>query len=365
VSRGGSLAGEDARILGTGRFLAKTAFGPGPEELRCRAYGSLSGCRLWDWMGPQVLADFFDTPGEFLEAVTRLLKDPEAQQMCLRVLPDLQRSWEVAGPCFAEYRGALRGLLACIVDLIRGHFLGQKGDLAELIVTMVPLYPAETLEAIVALLGDREVLTGPSQVLRRLREGYPVFGRYLGNDPEVLAQAVRALIELYEADDWASSEIRPVALELLAAAAADHPECREQISARFGFHLVENDFEPGQTRELKRRIAEILGFEIPSEEGVAPGGECLPGKFPSGYQGGEQPAIDLLDNEVIFPGEPFPTLSEYCGFLKAMGSAVDPVGLMANRGLSADEYVRCVTAWAELISRRDDFAIRYSQLVAG
>jgi hypothetical protein len=355
-----------ARILSTGRFLARTAFDPGPSDLRCRAYGLLSSNRFWSWIGPQSIRSFFGNPGEFLGAMTRLLRDPDAGQMWLRVLPDFQEHWADLGPCFDEHRRELRAFLDSILDLIRTRYLGNKADLAELIVTMVPLYPEESLPAIVALLGNRSVLVSPSRIFQRLREGYGVFGPCLGNYPNFLQQIVVALIELYETDDWARDEIQPTARDLLATLAAAHPGCREQIFANFGFRVVEDAFAPGRTGEVMRELAETLGIKIPCAEVIDPAGEgSQRDESCSENQDGEPQALDLLDNKVIFPGEPFPTLSEYCDFLKAMGSVADPVGLLANRGLSADDYVRCVTAWSEIISQHDDFAIRYSQLVAG
>ena len=64
------------------------------------------------------------------------------------------------------------------------------------------------------------------------------------------------------------------------------------------------------------------------------------------------------------PQTPLPTLAQYVAFLKGMGTAADPMAFMASLGLTVESYVECVTLWGEVLSRRDDLALRYARLAA-
>ena len=180
----------------------------------------------------------------------------------------------------------------------------------------------------------------------------------------MLGQTVGALLELLKLDDWATDEIRPAAAELLARAAAEYPGCRQKIAPELAPFVADMTFVSYGTRGALERLAETVGLEIAREGGKEAVGDLEQAGSHSESDLQAEPALDHLDDEVLFPGEPLPTLAAYCRSLKAMGSAVNPAEVMAALGMSVDQYVQRVAAWGEVISRRDDIAIRYSQLVA-
>ncbi len=355
------------RVLAAGRFLARIAFGPYPAKLRADAYrclayrgSSYGGYRLGEWMGPRAVSRLFDSPGEFLHGITGALRDPELGQVCLQIVDELCEHWPELGPLATEYRPAVGELVTALLDLVRTNFLGDRAKVAELLVAMVPLYPVEALPAILALLRDRDLLSRTWNILDRLRDGYSIFGPYLGSSPEALAQAVAALLELLKADDAATDRIRPAAANLLEAIAAEHSRYREVIASEIAPHLPDWTFLSG-TREELERLAEVVGITTKASDDSPP----VPADselFCSESQ--SQLALEALDNEVLLPGNPLPTLGEYCRFLKALGGAANPMEVMTGSGMTDDQYVQSVSAWGEVISRRDDVAIRYGQLMA-
>ncbi|MBZ5565345.1 MAG: hypothetical protein LAP13_23350, partial [Acidobacteriia bacterium] len=358
---------QPSKVLAAGRFLARIAFGSGPAQLRADAYGhvayhgsSYGGYRWGDWMGPRAVSKLFDGPGEFLHAITSALRDPELGQMSMSIVDELCEHWPELGPLATEYRPAVGELVTALLDLVRTNFLGDRSQIAELLVAMAPLYPAETLPAIVALLRDRDLLSRPWNILCRLRDGYSVFGQCLGNSPEALAQAVAALLELLKGDDSATDNIRPPAANLLEAIATDHPRYREEIASEIAPHLPDWTFSSGSREELER-LAEVVGIRIKASDESQP----VPADLENSCSGPQsQSLLEALDNEVLLPGNPLPTLADYCRFLKALGEAANPMEVMTASGMTDDQYVQCVSEWGEVMSRRDDVAIRYSQLMA-
>ncbi len=359
---------ERSKVFAAGRFLACIAFGPWPAQFRTDAYGNLAyhgssygGFRWGDWIGPQAVSNLFGSPGEFLCSLADVLQNPELEQMRLRVIDDLADHWLELLQLFAECRTGVGALTAALLSRVKTDFSGGADRVAQLLIAVVPLYPAEGLPAILGLLGDRDTLSRPWKVTETLRDGYSSFGQSLGRIPEALEKAVETLLESMKVDDHATDRIRPAAAVLLAKIATDFPHARHRIARGIEPHLPNWTFFSGGGGELES-LMRAVGVRIPNADEDESKGEPELPDSPSLLLQAER--LALLDDQVLLPGNPLPTLADYCRFLSEMGASANPMETMARFGMNTEQYVQSVTAWGELISRRDDVAIRYSLLVA-
>ena len=71
-----------------------------------------------------------------------------------------------------------------------------------------------------------------------------------------------------------------------------------------------------------------------------------------------------LDVEPVFPGQPIATLRDYAILLKAMQQGGDVMTLFAQRGMTVQAWSECATAWAAIMQRRPELAIRFGQLLS-
>ncbi len=312
-------------------------------------------------MGREAVTALFNDPGELLHGLTNALGDAELGQMQLQIVDELSEHWPEIGPLFEEYRPDLGKLIAALLDLLRTSFLGDRSQIAVLFSSMVPLYPAEACSAILALLRDRNLLSRPWNILWRLKDSYPIFGPSLVNNPEMTEHVVRALLELLKADDSAAESIRPVAADLLEQIALAYPDCRQGIAAEIASLLPDWTFFSRDRDALVGLLQAVgLTIETPEEEPLAPPADGTE----SATESQLPPQLENLDHEELLPGTALPTLGDYCRFLRAMNETANPMEVMAAHGLTMEQYLQCVSAWGELISRRDDVAMRYGQLIA-
>jgi hypothetical protein len=368
IPRPAESSEERSKVLAAGRFLARMAFGQWPAQFRTDAYGHLAyhgssygGSRWGEWIGPQAVSSLFTNPGEFLCAIADVLKDPGLEQMRLRMLDDLFDHWAELLPHFAECRTEVDALAAALLDRLKEDRSGGACRILQMLIAIVPPYPAEGLPKVVASLSDRDLLSRPWDILNTLRDGYSVFGQWLGQSHEMLANAVGALLELLKVDDYATGQIRPAAADLLTKMATDYPSIRQEIADGITPQIPDWTFFSRIEEELER-LATAVGVTIPKAADTRSSGESdLPDQA-SLPQQTEQ--LALLDDQMLLPGDPLPTLGKYCRFLSAIGAAANPMETLASFGMTLDQYAHSISAWGELISRRDDVALRYSQLVA-
>ncbi len=313
-------------------------------------------------MSARAVSTLFDGPEKFLQGVTHVLRDAELGQIHLHIVEELSEHWPELEPWVTECRAAVGDLIAALLNLVKTTFLGDKSQIAVLFTAMAPLFPSEAITAILALLRDRNLLSNQWNILYRLRDGYPVFSQCLRENPKVLAQIIDVLLDLLKVDDSVTDSIRPAAAKILEQLALTYPQFREEIASEIAPLLPDWTFLSGSHDELVQ-LAEAVGIRIRSfeENQSASAAESVNSlsdpQLP--YQ------LDLLDNEELLPGTPLPTLAIYCRFMKSMGEAANPMERMAAAGVTLEQYLQCVSAWGEIISRRSDVAIRYSQLLEG
>jgi hypothetical protein len=71
-----------------------------------------------------------------------------------------------------------------------------------------------------------------------------------------------------------------------------------------------------------------------------------------------------IDLEVVLPGQPIATLRDYAILIKAMQQGGDVMALFAQRGMSVQAWAACAQAWASLMQRRPELAMRFAQLLS-
>ncbi|WP_224244416.1 hypothetical protein [Hyalangium gracile] len=74
-------------------------------------------------------------------------------------------------------------------------------------------------------------------------------------------------------------------------------------------------------------------------------------------------AAKPIDDEVLFPGKPLPTLLDYVRLLKAMGMG-DPMKAMASAGLDIATWPAVAHAWGQAMVGRMELGMRFGELLA-
>jgi hypothetical protein len=349
-----SVAGE---LRATGAFLAGIAFGTHPAEVRYEAYSELEqhDPRFWQWMEPECAAGFFGGETAMLTAVAATLANPELYQISNRLIAKLRGCWEELGPRWHVDRATLSKFADTLLHVICGPY-GRDVDMqygtSRVLLKMAELYPGEALPAVAALLRDREALAGCGDVITPLLDMYPRIGRRLSECPDALNDLVDALLQ--DLRDGGPYPGKPTAL-LLGRLGADYPDCRPRIQAAIVLMLEQSTYPP--ERECLENLARDIGFTPP------------PVASESEEVGADGPAFDPeslreLDHQELLPGLPFPTLAGYVRLLKKVNTASDMQEALRQQGIDVQQWLGCVTAWSDLVSRCDDLGARYGQLLA-
>lgn len=74
-------------------------------------------------------------------------------------------------------------------------------------------------------------------------------------------------------------------------------------------------------------------------------------------------AAAALDTEVLVPDQPIRTLADYVAFMRAMQRGADVMALFAQHGLTPVTWGACATAWAQVMTKRMDVAMRFAELL--
>ncbi|MEO9193763.1 MAG: hypothetical protein ABI445_08880 [Polyangia bacterium] len=77
-----------------------------------------------------------------------------------------------------------------------------------------------------------------------------------------------------------------------------------------------------------------------------------------------QQQAEALDLEVVLPEQPLRTLAEYAAVLRAFRTGGDVMAILNAAGLTPATWGACATAWGDLMSRRQELAMRFGQLLA-
>jgi hypothetical protein len=139
-------------------------------------------------------------------------------------------------------------------------------------------------------------------------------------------------------------------LEREEAAAARERERAEALAAR----------EAERRRAEEERLAEAARLEQAAKRQLEEARQALSVQTASVADAG---AGNPLDSEVLVFDHPIHTLRDYVAFMRALRSGADVMALFAQYGLTPTSWGACAGAWATVMTKRMDVALRFAQLL--
>lgn len=337
-------------LVATARFLAGVAFGSAPAGLRWAAYSELDN-RIPDWMSRST--ELFASPAQFAKAISVALRQPEPEAISRSLLSKLSSAWEELGETFAADQAIFKQLLTTLGEVARGEFYDDidfHDQAARLLVKAAMVAPAVGLPVVTSLLRDSGSSWPCRNVPHDLLAHYETIARCIAGDPRLAAELCDALAALIAGG--ACVEHIP-AIQLLTRLAQDHAGLRPGIATGMAAVLQDRDSGGPDLKASLDELAQAVEWQD-APENVPEEQDQVEIKEP--------PA--MLDHVVVFPGQPLPTLAQYVAFMKAMGAASDPRSVLASYGLTELSFGECVSRWGEVLGASDEFALRYSRLIA-
>lgn len=339
---------------GVARVLARIAFGSGPAEIRWSAYRVLDRCdqRQWDWLSPSGIQELFGNPAGLLTATLPLLEEGKSDPICGKLLEKLSGRWAEMGGAFMADRAVLDDFIGALRPLASPQFRGEtqhQAQAARLLVALAVSCPSAALPALAALLHDYGSEWECRDVAGDLLAEYDVLARRIGRQASLAAELADALVTML--GNTALQHRYIPAIQLLARLAQDHAGLRKEIAARTASILTNRDRGDRDLKLPLDNLANAVEFKEESE-----------GQVQEEHQESSLPP-EVLDNLVILPEAPLKTLAQYVAFMKAMGTAADPMATMASHGMTQDSFVECMSLWGEVLGSNDEIALRYSRLM--
>ncbi|MGA2329557.1 MAG: hypothetical protein ABSH05_25135 [Bryobacteraceae bacterium] len=343
---------EDALV----RFLVGVAFGDGPGEVRCNAYGVLERYdqQRWDWLSPASLRRLFGGAAWVLKAIVPQLQEIELAQMCGGLLEKLTSRWaELAEVLTDEDREAVKQLANGLQDSACSD-TRWRSESAKLLAKMAVSSPGEALPAVSKLLRECGLQWGCWDIPGDLLAEYSALARRIRRE-EALAEELASALTAMLSEASLEERYAP-AIELLTNLAKDHPALRKGIAAGTASILEDREWGDRDLKPPLDNLADAVGFEEKREEEA----EAVPAPP-------ETPPIapEVWDHLEMLPEAPVKTLAQYVSFLKAMNQTKDPMAVITSHGMTVETFGECVSQWGEVISGNDALAVRYGQLVSG
>ncbi len=336
-------------IIHVGRFLVRVIFGPYPMDLRGRAYELLTDYRLrphLNWLEPTVAIRLLGGIGEFVTAIVSLVGDIEARALCYRVISDVYHAWEglvsEIGRNPDRLEEFLRAVHSCAKTEAFQNLVAHTQALAE----TAPQHPRQVFPILCDLLSDAVLFERCPQIPVHVLGSYEQLREPLRKNLALAGEFIDALAGHLQPGSPMDYP-RLILMDLLAAALADLPEHRSRVAERLMPLITGLDEHSEWDKERLQRLADLVGLAADTRQK-----EVVSESQPS----------EALDHEVLLGDQPLTTLADYAAFMKEMGMSSSPLEVMARHNLSIEEYTDCVRAWGELISRRNDVAIRYALL---
>jgi hypothetical protein len=333
-------------LLHLGRFLARAAFGPYPMDLRLRAYELLTHHRLkplLDWLKPPIASRLFGGIKGFVDAIVSLAAAGAAEKLCYSVISDVYGGWDRLVPAIAEDPARLDEFLRAVHHCAKRDSFPYLAAHTRVLTEAAPVFPERMFPLLFDLLSDADLIRKCDEVSLYTLHSYEKLRIPLQENLSLASAFVEVLAgHLKPGGQMDYTELR--LMDLLARMVSDFPSCRARVAEKLA-PMIE-DLE-SQANEVKH-LAELLlpPPELPVERAVP-----------------EPRSLEALDNEVLLPDQPLTTLADYVAFIREAASATDPLQVAAQHNLSLEQYMDCVRAWCDLISRREDVAMRYGLLL--
>lgn len=343
--------------LHIGRFLVRTAFGPHPMNLRLRAYEMLTDYRmqpLLDWLNPSIAGQLFGGLDELVSVIASLLGNTEAPRLSYNVINNLYRCWEQLVPAIGQNPARLNDFVSVLQRFAKNEGFPYLAAHAQALSKIAPHYPKEVFPLLSDLLSDSDLLQRCNEIPVYILNTYEELRAPLSENPSLAWMFAEALIRSLRVGSPMQYP-QLIAMDLLEKVLTDFAPYRAQAAEILRPRMEQLDSEPVDVQERLQHLADVVGLRRGTTE---------PADLPVENVGPESNPLEVLDHEVLLPGEALATLADYVACMKEIGSASNPAEVMARHNLSVEQYGRCVSAWGDLISRRDDVGIRYAQLCA-
>ncbi len=335
-------------LLDIGRFLAHVAFGPHPMNLRLQAYELLTDYRmspLLDWLEPPATSRLLGGMKGLVQVIVTLVDDPASGQLRYDVINDVYGHWDKVVAAIGESPGLLSEFLSAVHKCARGDSFPYLAAHTQLLAQTAAIHPQEAFSLLLDLLSDVELIHRCPQIPAYVR--YDELSGALRERPSLAGDFVEVLTRHLKPG---SSMDYPwiVLMHLLARILTDFPVCRGKVAEKLMPVLEDLDSYSDDAKDCLQRLTELIGSVRP--------------ETPSDDTETQPSPSEILDHKVLLPGQPLTTLADYVAFIKELSTSSNPLEVMARHNLHSDQYAECVLAWCDLISRRDDVAIRYAHL---
>jgi hypothetical protein len=272
--------------------------------------------------------------------------------MCRSLLEKLSERWGAVEEALTADRAALEAFVQTLRQRASGKWTSDgrcEAEAVRLLVKVAVSRPEVALPAVAALLREYGSEWECREIAGDMLAEYNTLAPRLGRDASLAAELADALVALL--GEVAPPQRYLPAVELLTRLAQDNTGLRKGIAERAAAILRDRDWGDHDLKSSLDGLAQAVDFQEEPQEPVP--------------EEPEKPSLpaEVLDNMVILPDAPLKTLAEYCAFLKAMGTAANPMAVITSFGMTAESWVDCVRRWGEVICGNNDIALRYALLM--